>query len=146
MPANIHFVSAAAKFKVTSVPEPPNLVPGHTKNKIIAIAMAKKVLKRQKDFIALSYLNAAPKLDDLADSFIQGLMTLRDIRDKKRGGSARLIMGASADEAIDGTDKEDEHPRRLVYCSDTNFTDGVNQYDIDESTLFRPTVYKKSNN
>ena len=144
-PANIHFMSATSKFKAASIPEPPNLKPGHQKNKMIAIAMAKHILAANNDTVALNYINDAVKQDDLADSFIQGLVCLRQLRKMRRGTRTRLIIGApdNADEAIDGTNKEDEHPIRLIYCSDLNFTDGVNRFDIDRRSVYTPTTFKR---
>lgn len=77
----IHFISPKSKFRCTNVPEP-NMSSGHSKNKRIAIEMAKKMLISDKDNLGLTYLLSHKKQDDLADSYLQGNYFLRTLRRK----------------------------------------------------------------
>ena len=136
----VHFIAPQNKFKVCSVPEPRGLVPGHNKNKAIAIAMARKMLKKQKDRTCLEYLDSHKKKDDLADSMLQGVYFLRELR-KKRSmnraiqghlGRREIVIKETADP---GSDKMSH-----VYRSE-NFS--VPKFDVDGSSVSPKTTYSR---
>lgn len=135
----VHFVAPQSKFKVCSVPEPAPGGPGHNRNKKVAIAMAKKMLTKEKDRTSLEYINSHKKQDDLADSFLQGVYFLRSLRKKKQ--SIRMIqahMGIKKEIVIREENDKDLDKRPYVYKSD-DFV--VPSFGVDPNSIQQSIKY-----
>ncbi len=138
----VHFVAPQNKFKVCSVPEPKGLAPGHNRNKTIAILMAKKVLKKQRDRTSLDFLESHKKKDDLADSLLQGIYFLREMR-KKRAMN-RVIqshLGQPQREIIIRESADPNEDKKTHVYRSENFS--VPEYDVDGDTVSKSTRYPR---
>lgn len=135
----VHFVAPQSKFKVCSVPEPTSGGPGHNRNKKVAIAMAYKMLSKEKDVTSLEYLKSHKKQDDLADSFLQGVYFLRSLRKKKQ--TNRMIMahmGIKKEILIREENDKDMDKRPYVYKSE-DFV--VPSFGVDPNTVQQSIKY-----
>lgn len=137
---SIHFISPKNKFKVCNVPDPEGVC-GHTKNKRVAVLMAKKMLGQLKDKTMYDYLMSHRKKDDLSDSFLQGLYFLRLIR--KRNKASRKILdyinGRNELSIIEEENKESEGKTYLFQGE--NFS--VPSYNIDASSVSKSECFEK---
>ncbi|BCU09296.1 poxvirus A22 protein [Sicyoidochytrium minutum DNA virus] len=150
VPGNLHFISPSSKFKVTSVPDPPNVKPGHRRNKLVAIAMAEKLLRQQRDFTCLHYLHSHSKQDDLSDSMLLALIVLRRLSKKDTEGrarkprSSRLILQGVEESGIDESNVEEESPDRVTYRCNHGLIDGdAPKFKVEGQELYRAVVYPR---
>ena len=136
----VHFVAPQNKFKVCSVPEPKG-APGHARNKRVAIAMAKKMLSKQKDRATLEYMESHKKQDDLADSMLQGIYFLRTLRKKRAiNRTIQEHMGHKREIIITETSDAKAEKMPHVYRS-ANFS--VPAFDVDGESVHQSTVYRR---
>ena len=140
-PQSIHFISPKNKFKVCNVPEPEGSS-GHSKNKKIAISMAKKLLFSLKDKSMYEYLMSHKKKDDLSDSFLQGLYFLRLIRQRNKTSKKIIdhIHGSLTTEVSIIQEDKDEKPSSELYMG-LNFS--VPEYDIDGKSVGKSECFPK---
>lgn len=137
----VSFVKPQMKFKVCSVPDPDEIT-GHKKNKKIAIAMAKKVLNNQRDHRSLAYLESHKKQDDLADSFLQAIIFMREIK-KKRDINRNLQKHMGVEVTIEDTPstQEDDIQQYVFRSENFNFP----TFDVAGSSVSLSKVFKREN-
>ena len=138
----VHFVAPQSKFKVCSVPEPDTGGPGHNRNKKVAIAMAKKILKKERDHTSLTYLKSHKKMDDLADSFLQGTYFLRSLRKKKQNNRSIQKHLGVVNEIVIREENDDSAKNELFVYKSEGFV--VPTFDIDSSSVNNSVKYSKS--
>lgn len=138
----VHFVVPQSKFKVCSVAEPGSGGPGHNRNKKVAIAMAKKMLTKEKATTCLEYINSHKKQDDLADSYLQGIYFLRSLRKKKHANRViRKHLGVQKEVTIREESDKDTETRPVVYKSE-DFV--VPTFGVDARSLSQSTKYDRN--
>lgn len=140
-PMRVHFISPQSKFKVCKVDDPTNLK-GHSRNKMVAILMAKKILKKENATVCLDYLSKFEKQDDLADCFLQGLWFLRSFR-RKQLMNQRILGHVGKVLKININENADPnfHKQNHLYRSE-GFT--YPEFDICRSSLASDrTVYRR---
>lgn len=137
----VSFVKPQMKFKVCSVPDPEEIT-GHKKNKKIAVAMAKKVLNAQRDHRSLAYLESHKKQDDLADSFLQAIIFMRDLK-KKKTVNENLQRYLGVEVTIeDKSSNSDDDMQPYVFRSE-NFN--YPTFDVDGGSVSISKVFKREN-
>lgn len=138
----VHFVVPQSKFKVCSVPEPPSGGPGHSRNKKVAIAMAKKILKKERDMTSLEYMESHKKQDDLADSFLQGIYFLRSLRKKQNlNRKIQKHLGVEKEIIIREESDKDHCSKPFVYRSEDFI---VPEFNVDPRSISQSTKYSRA--
>lgn len=137
----VHFIVPQSKFKVCSVPEPLSGGPGHSRNKKVAIAMTKKILKKERDVTSLEYMESHKKQDDLADSFLQGVYFLRSLRKRQNiDRKIRKHLGVEK-EIIIREESDKEHASKLFVYKSEDFV--VPEFNIDGKNVTMSTKYSR---
>lgn len=139
----IAFISAQMKFKVCSVPDPTeNGESAYKKNKKIAIAMAKKVLQNQRDYKSLAYLESFKKKDDLADSLLQGIIFMRELKKKNDiNRSIQKHLGCEITINDEEVEKERQSFKPYVYRSE-NYQFPI--FDVEGTSVSMSEVFRKN--